>query len=163
MRLRTGYIVNSFQREGFALHTMQRRLTGFLQGLACALVVLRLAASASLCQEFSFSSITEGLSNLNVNCMAQDHTGYLWVGTENGLYRYDGRAFRQFGAGDGLRGHMVQSLFADGDGTLFVGTTDGIYFERRNGQFAEIHPPAPVSDFSQRIGRSLPRLPPARW
>lgn len=144
------------------MHTTARKLNGFLQRLVAALAGVALTASASLCQEFSFSSITEGLGNLNVNCIAQDQSGYLWVGTENGLYRYDGRAFRQFGAADGLRGHVVQSLFAGPDGTLLAGTTDGIYFERQNGQFAEIHPPAPVTDFSQRIGSVFTAIAPGQ-
>lgn len=103
-------------------------------------------------QEYSFSTTTAGLGNLNVNCMVQDQSGYLWVGTENGLYRYDGRGFREFGAADGLRGHVIQSLFVAPDGTLLAGTTTGIFFERGDGEFGEIHPPAPVTDFSQRIG-----------
>jgi diguanylate cyclase (GGDEF)-like protein len=94
--------------------------------------------------------------------MAQDHTGYLWVGTENGLYRYDGQSFRQYGAADGLHAHAIQSLFAGPDGTLFVGTTTGVYFERSDGHFAPIHPPAPVTDFSQRIGSVFSALAPDR-
>ena len=133
-----------------------------LHGSPCAVLALGLAASASLGQEYSFSTITEGLGNLNVNCIAQDRAGFLWVGTENGLYRYDGRAFKQFGAADGLRGHFVQSLYASPDGTLFAGTTNGIYFERQDGQFTEIHPPAPVTDFSQRIGTVFAEIAPGQ-
>jgi len=118
----------------------------------CALAALSLAAAVASGQQYSFSTLTAGLGNLNVNCISQDRSGYLWVGTENGLYRYDGRAFRHFGTSEGLRGHFVRSLFADTDGTLLVGTTDGIYFERQDGRFAEVHPPEPITDFSQRIG-----------
>ena len=53
-----------------------------------------LFAPACLAQRYSFREYTEGLGDLNVNCIAQDRTGYLWVGTENGLYRYDGAQFR---------------------------------------------------------------------
>ena len=38
-----------------------------------------------------------GLTNLDVLSLLQDRTGFLWVGTDNGLYRYDGRHFRMFG------------------------------------------------------------------
>jgi diguanylate cyclase (GGDEF)-like protein len=92
------------------------------------------------------------MENLNVSCIAQDRSGYLWVGTENGLYRYDGSQFRKFGPADGLHGRTIQSLFVALDGTLFVGTTTGLYFERRDGALVEIYAPAPVSEFSQRIG-----------
>ena len=98
-------------------------------------------------QHFSFSSVSSGMDDLNVNCIAQDRSGYLWVGTENGLYRYDGNQFRKFGAAEGLHARTIQNLFVGLDGTLFVGTTAGLYFERQDGSMAEIHPPAPVDEF----------------
>jgi diguanylate cyclase (GGDEF)-like protein len=125
-----------------------------------ALAALGCAASVCLAQEYSFSTVAAGLGNLNVICIAQDRTGYLWVGTENGLYRYDGREFRQFGAADGLHGHIIQSLFAGADGTLLAGTTTGIYFARQDGRFGQIHAPAPVTEFSQRIGTVFTALAP---
>jgi len=65
-----------------------------LRALVCALAALGVATPACLGQQYSFSTIATGLGNLNVICIAQDRTGYLWVGTENGLYRFDGREFR---------------------------------------------------------------------
>ena len=114
-------------------------------------------ALAPLCaaQHLSFSSISNGMDDLNVNCIAQDRSGYLWVGTENGLYRYDGSQFRKFGPADGLHARSIQNLFIGRDGTLFVGTTAGLYFERRDETMAEIHPPAPVDEFVQRIGSAF--------
>jgi diguanylate cyclase (GGDEF)-like protein len=126
------------------------------------LAALGVATPACLGQQYSFSTIAAGLGNLNVICIAQDRTGYLWVGTENGLYRFDGRQFRQFGAADGLHGHIIQSLFAGVDGTLLVGTTTGIYFERQDGRFGLIQAPAPVTDFSQRIGSVFTALAPGQ-
>jgi diguanylate cyclase (GGDEF)-like protein len=120
--------------------------------VALCLLTPSLGPAPAVAQQFSFTTLTAGLGNLDVNCIAQDASGYIWVGTENGLYRYDGRSFRQFGTAQGLHGHMIQSLFAAPDGTLFVGTTTGIFFERHDGAFAPIHPPAPVAEFSQRIG-----------
>jgi diguanylate cyclase (GGDEF)-like protein len=118
----------------------------------CGLAVLGLFAPPCLAQHYSFSETTEGLGNLNVNCIAQDLSGYLWLGTENGLYRYDGIRFRRYGAAEGIRAHIIQSLFAAPDGTLFVGTRNGIYFQLRDGNFGEVHPPGEVNQFSQRIG-----------
>jgi diguanylate cyclase (GGDEF)-like protein len=103
-------------------------------------------------QRYSFRGYIEGLGNLNIVCLAQDHAGYLWVGTQNGLYRYDGNQFRRYGAEEGLPERMVQNLFVGLDGTLWAGTTSGIYFERRDGKFAEVPPPAKHSQFLQRSG-----------
>ncbi|HXR39955.1 MAG TPA: diguanylate cyclase [Terracidiphilus sp.] len=143
------------------MHRTALKLSSILKTWMCGLAALGLAACACLGQQFSFRTMTEGLGNLNVNCIAQDQSGYLWVGTENGLYRYDGREFRQFGAADGLRGHVIQSLFAGPDGTLFVGTPTGIYLGQ-DARFSQVHPPAPVTDFSQRIGTVFAALAPGQ-
>ncbi len=131
---------------------MTGQLMGILKRAVYGLFAVCLATLLCRAQVYSFSTVTAGLGNLDVNCIAQDHSGYLWVGTENGLYRYDGRSFTAFGAGNGLSSHVIQSLFVAHDGTLFVGTTTGIYFLHANGQFTAIHPPPPTSGFSQRIG-----------
>ena len=72
------------------------RFAGYLALLACACSA---SAQRQLFHEYGSS---DGLSNLNVKCLLQDHTGYLWVGTDNGLFRYDGNSFRGFGHADGL-------------------------------------------------------------
>ena len=118
----------------------------------CGLAVLGLAVPRCVSQQFSFSAANDGLGDLNVNCIAQDGSGYLWVGTENGLYRYDGSRYRQFGASDGLVEHTIQSLFLGLDGTLWVGTTSSIYFRLPNGKFVAVNAPAPINQFSLRIG-----------
>jgi diguanylate cyclase (GGDEF)-like protein len=141
------------------LHKILGKLLSIVGGV-CGFMALAFAAPACLAQQYSFTAVTQGLGNLNVNCIAQDRSGYLWVGTENGLYRYDGRQFQQFGIPEGLFGHVIQSLFSAPDGTLFVGTTTGIYFRRQDGRFIQIHAPAPVSGFSQRIGTVFTALAP---
>jgi len=129
-----------------------RKVNGILRSLACGFAVLGFFAPSCSGQQYSFSEASEGLGDLNVNCIAQDPSGYLWVGTENGLYRYDGRQFRQYGAGAGLKEHAIQNLYVGLDGTLWVGTTSGIYFGLENGNFAAVSPPAPFNQFSHRIG-----------
>ncbi|MGB6691313.1 MAG: diguanylate cyclase [Terracidiphilus sp.] len=130
--------------------------------LACGLAALCLLAPRSLAQRYSFRATTEGLGDLNVNCIAQDRTGYLWVGTENGLYRYDGQQFRRFGTAEGIRARTIQSIYVGLDGTLWVGTTNSVYFEQQDGNFAEVHPPAPVDAFSMRVGTVFAALAPDR-
>jgi len=118
----------------------------------CGFAVLGLVVPRCVSQQYIFSKANDGLGNLNVNCIAQDRSGYLWVGTENGLYRYDGSRFQQYGSNDGLAEHAIQSLFLGLDGTLWVGTTSSIYFHLPNDKFAAVHPPAPFNQFSHRIG-----------
>jgi diguanylate cyclase (GGDEF)-like protein len=120
---------------------------------ACAVVLLGLFTPNCPAQRYTFRNYTTGLNNLNVNSIEQDRAGYLWLGTENGLFRYDGSQFREFGTDEGLRARIIQRLFLGPDGTLWVGTTTGIYFLRQDGNFAEVRPPgAPDRQFSMRLG-----------
>src|ERR1051325_747704 len=75
---------------------------------------------------FKYYGQDEGLSNLNVRSLLQDKTGFLWVGTDNGLFRYDGRHFRRFGTADGLPSMQVYTLAETADGTLWTGSIGGI-------------------------------------
>ncbi len=58
--------------------------------------------------------------------MLQDRIGFLWVGTQNGLFRYDGTRFEAFHPAQGLPANSVQSLYEDPDGTLFIATPGGV-------------------------------------
>lgn len=68
----------------------------------------------------------EGLGNLVPLCLIQDRTGFLWVGTEDGLYRYDGRRFKGFNTEDGLPSGYITDLAEDGNGVLWAGTFNGL-------------------------------------
>ena len=61
----------------------------------------------------------EGL-NAAVSRLMQDRAGFLWLGTSNGLFRYDGARFQRFGVEDGLPGASVRGLVEGPDGTLWV-------------------------------------------
>ena len=75
---------------------------------------------------FKFYGQEEGLQNLAVQVILQDRQGFLWVGTQNGLFRYDGSRFRAFTKDDGLPGVRIESLQEAEDGTLWVGTGTGL-------------------------------------
>lgn len=65
-------------------------------------------------------------NDLGVMTMAQDATGFLWVGTQQGLVRWDGYRLRTYSADlndpQGLPDGYIQSLWVGPDGTLWVGT-----------------------------------------
>ncbi|MCO5977295.1 ligand-binding sensor domain-containing diguanylate cyclase [Ideonella oryzae] len=65
-------------------------------------------------------------NDLGVMTMAQDTTGFLWVGTQQGLVRWDGYRLRTYSADlndpHGLPDGYIQSLWVGPDGTLWVGT-----------------------------------------
>src|ERR1035438_3675 len=75
-------------------------------------IVALLLATALSAQRYSFKEYGQdaGLTNLDVYCLMQDRTGFLWVGTENGLFRYDGRQFRAYTEAQGLPSVQIQAL-----------------------------------------------------
>jgi diguanylate cyclase (GGDEF)-like protein len=96
------------------------RLASFLVVLAFP---LSSGAQRQLFREYGSS---DGLNNLNVKCLLQDHTGYLWVGTDNGLFRYDGSSFRGYGHAEGLPNTEILSLAEAPAGGLWIGTNSGV-------------------------------------
>src|ERR1700761_2762624 len=60
---------------------------------------------------------------------AQDGDGFLWIGSQNGLARWDGYHFRLYRADPGKAGalpdNFIQTLLTDARGTLWIGTTSG--------------------------------------
>ena len=68
---------------------------------------------------------SRGLPANTVTSLLQTRDGWLWVGTTNGLARFDGVTFRAFGERHGLPGLSVTCLHEDARGTLWVGTEGG--------------------------------------
>jgi len=68
----------------------------------------------------------QGLGNLSVWCLSQDVDGFLWVGTEDGLFRYDGLRFQSFGRDSGLGNTWIRTLCVGQSGRLWIGTTHGL-------------------------------------
>ncbi len=69
----------------------------------------------------------EGLPSQVVQAIAQTKDGYLWVGTKEGLARFDGTQFTTFGTNNTpeLRSENINALCADQNGALWIGTEGG--------------------------------------
>jgi len=106
-------------------------------------------------QRYSFREYIQGLGNPNITSIQQDRVGYLWMGTQNGLYRYDGSQFQRYGAAEGIPDRIIDNVFIGLDGTLWVGTTAGVYFERKDGRFSEVRLPYPLNEFTHPTGTTF--------
>ncbi|MGO9241950.1 MAG: ATP-binding protein [Bryobacteraceae bacterium] len=94
--------------------------------LACCLALPGLGVSL-FGQHYNFKLYgeDEGLGNLSVECLVQDRPGFIWIGTRNGLFRFDGRRFRQYGPASGLPSSSIFDLKLAADGTLWALTSRG--------------------------------------
>ena len=68
----------------------------------------------------------DGLTSNHVNCLFEDREGCLWIGSNNGIVRWDGVRFTSFGKADGLYGSNVSSIFEDHEGNLWVAAGFGL-------------------------------------
>jgi signal transduction histidine kinase/ligand-binding sensor domain-containing protein len=103
-------------------------------------------------QHFLFRQFgqSDGLKNLSVHCLTQTKQGFLWVGTENGLFRFDGQNFTVFTTAQGLPSNWIQAVKASEDGTLWVGTSAGVV-TLRNGVWRTLRQEAPIVYHAQSI------------
>src|SRR5580698_3584035 len=78
-----------------------------------------------------------GLPQNTVTAVLQTHDGYLWLGTYNGLARFDGARFVAYDSGNTpeLADSRVTSLFEDHDGTLWIGHETGELTRYASGHF----------------------------
>ena len=75
-------------------------------------------------QKYTFQQYTGGLNSLNVVTLPQDRPGYLWLGTQGGLFRCGGSSLRQFGTAEGFQSTYITNLLEEGD--LRIGAADGV-------------------------------------
>lgn len=95
-------------------------------------ILLAIGAICSLCvkaqQGYTFNRISTddavGLSSNTIYCTYQDEKGYIWVGTANGLQRFDGSKFVSFGSSDprgqGLPVSDLAQILPAGQGKLWL-------------------------------------------
>lgn len=97
-------------------YLLSRSLTVFLFLAVCSLPLLA--------QRYSFKTYghEEGLGSLVVQNILQDSRGFLWVATQNGIYRFDGKRSVRYGTAEGLPSNFVNCIFQSQDGTLWAGT-----------------------------------------
>ncbi|MBN1820587.1 MAG: response regulator [Prolixibacteraceae bacterium] len=82
---------------------------------------------AAKIERFEHINSLQGLSQNAALCLYCDNEGYLWVGTMNGLNRYDGYNFRIFKTEDGLSNNRIASIREDLRGFLWIETYEGYY------------------------------------
>ncbi len=82
----------------------------------------------------------QGLPQNSVGALLQTRDGYMWLGTQEGLARFDGVRFRIFDSGNtkALADNHISAMLEARDGTLWVGTFGGGLLRGRNGSFESV-------------------------
>jgi ligand-binding sensor domain-containing protein len=85
---------------------------------------------------FDIVNEKKGLSHQSVKSLWQDKSGFIWIGTEYGLNRYDGvgciRYFSKSGGKSSIANDKINSVAEDANGDIWVGTKGGISRLNRN-------------------------------
>ncbi len=126
-----------------------------------AIIILCLTATISIAQQyvereyrFGALGIENGLSQGMIFCMVQDNRGFIWLGTKEGLNRYDGYSFTVYrnipGDATSLADNQVFSMAVDSRGRLWIGTrTRGLQlFDPVTEKFTPLFPPGASPEVS---------------
>ncbi len=74
---------------------------------------------------FEHFTLADGLPENSVVAIMQDHLGYLWLGTQFGLARYDGYNIKDFQSEQSW-GSTIVTMYEDKSGTIWIGTLKGL-------------------------------------
>jgi len=103
-----------------------------MKWLKYLLLFISLSGTFAHAQQLFFTSYTieKGLSQSVVNCVFQDSQGFLWVGTQNGLNRFDGYEFRVFthdpSDSNSISNSWIFAVDEDRNGNLWIATKGGL-------------------------------------
>jgi len=88
------------------------------------------SSSAQTSLRFNHLSLDEGLPQASVTAIIKDSQGFLWIGTQEGVIRYDGYTFKSFnpieGTGLIISNDLINILFEDSQNNIWIGTNGGL-------------------------------------
>ncbi len=70
-------------------------------------------------------TMNDGLVHNNIRRIYQDSRGFIWIGTWEGLSKYDGHKFTNYTTGNGLSHELVNDIYESKDGKIYITCNDG--------------------------------------
>jgi len=111
--------------------------------LICLILGSTLNLLSAQALQFSHYKVADGLSQSEILCIFQDSEGYIWIGTQNGLNKFDGYSFETF-YNDPADMHTISSnwifdIAEDQNGILWIGTKNGLNkYDKNSGHFSRV-------------------------
>lgn len=86
------------------------------------------SSNAQLYYKAKTVTTREGLSDNRVTCFHKDRKGFMWIGTRNGLNRYDGHSFKVFRPmqSNSISNEVINDIAEDSRGRIWVATMEGL-------------------------------------
>ena len=101
--------------------------------IVCIISYMSISTSyASMIENFNFKNITieDGLSQSTIKTIYQDSKGYIWIGTEDGINRYNGYEFKQYKYDEydknSISHNYIVDIAEDKNGRIWVSTINGL-------------------------------------
>lgn len=112
--------------------------------------------SAVYAQNFNKTSIfvtNDGLPSNHIYDFAEDNNGFLWIATDNGVSRFDGKYFYNYSVKNGLPSNDALQIIKEKNGTIWVNCFNELpsYFDESNNQFVQLQSNSTIN----KIGASL--------
>lgn len=137
---------------------MKQLLLFLICNLAFLLTVQGNSAEIPPAVMFKQLSTTEGLSNNSVRSIYRDNRGFLWVGTESGLNKYDGYSFQQYYQNNSdLPDDAISEIFEGPDDNVWIRTSSGYsIYNYKTGKFDNDY--KPILDGLQIPSKNILRM-----
>ncbi|WP_343556489.1 two-component regulator propeller domain-containing protein [Sphingobacterium sp.] len=123
----------------------------FLRCFCCAIALISVLHAQEKNYRFLHLDVNEGLSQGSVFAIAQDYLGFMWIGTRDGLNKYDARKFTIYRSNPqdslSLEHNFIQAITEDNKKRLWIGTMTGLnLYNRASDNFTRI--PLPTVESS---------------
>lgn len=101
----------------------------------CILLIsfLRISGQPATLSFINYST-NEGLPSPEVHEIFQDSEGYIWIGTDNGVARFDGYKFSTYGSKNGLGYNVILNILEDKNGRLWFSALNGLIYVYEDGE-----------------------------
>jgi len=99
--------------------------------------------------KYLYFTDVEGLPRNIVTCIEQDKYGYTWIGTGNGISRFNGKEFKNY---DLFKGQTINQLLIDSNNGLWMISNQGLYFYNRTKDLFEMKYEGYVNTVREYLG-----------